>query len=156
MSLWHVDLASVPVTLFRSNSKFDQNSQCSGLKYGPPITTKFFTRHGSFTVVTKFVAIGWICYGQEHYKLSLNFEFDRNLSEDRVPVQYIKSADTGSACGIIWFFLSLKQDKSSTRNCHTRRSVRVHVYGVINKNWIYKIFCKSHIPCHTLCSKEFE
>ena len=31
----------VPLTLFRPNSKFDQNSQCPGLKKYQPITTKF-------------------------------------------------------------------------------------------------------------------
>ena len=33
--LWHVldgDLAPIPLTIFRSNSKFDQNLQCSGFK----------------------------------------------------------------------------------------------------------------------------
>ena len=45
-------LAPVPLTVFRSNSKFDQNLQCSDLKYTLPITTKFCTRHDSYTVVT--------------------------------------------------------------------------------------------------------
>ena len=44
--------APVPLTIFRSNSKFNQNLQCSGLKYILPITTKFCTRHDSYTVVT--------------------------------------------------------------------------------------------------------
>ena len=44
--------APVPLTLFRSNSKFDQNVECSSLKYASPITTKFCTRHDSNTVVT--------------------------------------------------------------------------------------------------------
>ena len=38
-------LAPVPLTIFRSNSKFDQNLQCSGWKCTPPITTQFYTRH---------------------------------------------------------------------------------------------------------------
>ena len=29
--------------------------------------------------VHNFVVIGWICYEQEHFKISLNFEFDRNI-----------------------------------------------------------------------------
>ena len=29
--------------------------------------------------VLKFVVIGWICYEQENYKISLNFELDRNI-----------------------------------------------------------------------------
>ena len=44
--------APVPLTIFRSNSKFDQNLQCSSLKCTLPTTTKFCTRHHSVTVVT--------------------------------------------------------------------------------------------------------
>ena len=36
---------------FRSNSKFNQNLECSGSKYIQPITTKFCTSHDSVTVV---------------------------------------------------------------------------------------------------------
>ena len=43
--------APVPLTIFRSNSKFDQNLECFSLKYSQPITTKFCTRHDSYTVV---------------------------------------------------------------------------------------------------------
>ena len=32
--------------------EFNQNLQCSGLKYTLPITTKFCTRHDSVTIVT--------------------------------------------------------------------------------------------------------
>ena len=46
------DLAPVPLTVFRSNSKFDQNVQYSGLKRTLLITTKCCTRHDSVTVVT--------------------------------------------------------------------------------------------------------
>ena len=45
------DLAPVPLTVFRSNSKFDQNLECSSLKHIELITTKFCTRHDSYTVV---------------------------------------------------------------------------------------------------------
>ena len=44
--------APVPLTIFRSNSKFDQNLQYSSLKCTLPTTTKFCTRHDSVTVVT--------------------------------------------------------------------------------------------------------
>ena len=44
--------APVPLTVFRSNLTFDQNLECSSLKYVLPITTKFCTRHDSVTVVT--------------------------------------------------------------------------------------------------------
>ena len=42
----------VPLSIFRSNSKFDENSECSGFEYTRPITTIFCTRHDSDTVVT--------------------------------------------------------------------------------------------------------
>ena len=49
---WISDLAPVPLSIFRSNSKFDENSKDSNVKYTPPITKIFCTRHDSFTVVT--------------------------------------------------------------------------------------------------------
>ena len=45
-------LAPVPLTVFRLNSKFDKNLECSSLKHAQPITTTFCTRHDSYTVVT--------------------------------------------------------------------------------------------------------
>ena len=45
-------LAPVPLSLFRSNSKFDENSERSSFKYTRLITTIFCTRHDSDTVVT--------------------------------------------------------------------------------------------------------
>ena len=45
-------LAPVPLSIFRSNSKFDENSERSSFKYIRPITTIFCTRHDSDTVVT--------------------------------------------------------------------------------------------------------
>ena len=44
--------APVPLSIFRSNSKFDENSKHSSVKYTRPITTIFCTRHDSVTVVT--------------------------------------------------------------------------------------------------------
>ena len=49
---WSTHQAPVPLTIFRPNSKFDQNLQCSSLKCILPTTTKFCTRHDSVTVVT--------------------------------------------------------------------------------------------------------
>ena len=46
------DLAPVPLSIFRSNSKFDESSERSSFKYTQPITTIFCTRHDSDTVVT--------------------------------------------------------------------------------------------------------
>ena len=48
----HSSLAPVPLSIFRSNSKFDENSERSSFKYIRPITTIFCTRHDSDTVVT--------------------------------------------------------------------------------------------------------
>ena len=45
-------LAPVPLSIFRSNSKFAENSKHSSVKYLRPITTIFCTRHDSVTVVT--------------------------------------------------------------------------------------------------------
>ena len=45
-------LAPVPLSIFRSNSKFDENSKHSSVQYTRPITTIFCTRHDSVTVVT--------------------------------------------------------------------------------------------------------
>ena len=42
----------VPLSIFRSSSKFDENSECSRFEYTRPITTIFCTRHDSDTVVT--------------------------------------------------------------------------------------------------------
>ena len=49
---WRHDMAPVPLSIFRSNSKFDENSKHSSVKYSRPITTIFCTRHDSVTVVT--------------------------------------------------------------------------------------------------------
>ena len=46
------NLAPVPLSIFRSNSKFDENSERSNFVYTRPITTIFCTRHDSDTVVT--------------------------------------------------------------------------------------------------------
>ena len=48
----NTDLAPVPLSIFRSNSKFDENSERSSFEYTRPITTIFCTRHDSVTVVT--------------------------------------------------------------------------------------------------------
>ena len=45
-------LAPVPLSIFRSNSKFDENSKHSSVNYTRPITTIFCTRHDNVTVVT--------------------------------------------------------------------------------------------------------
>ena len=54
-------MAPVPLSIFRSNSKFDENLERSSFEYTGPITTIFCTRHDSGT------------------EFSSNFEFDRNM-----------------------------------------------------------------------------
>ena len=49
---WHKLSPGTCPTIFWSNSKFDQNLQCSGLKCYLLIITKFCTCHDSYTVVT--------------------------------------------------------------------------------------------------------
>ena len=44
--------ALVPLTIFRSNSKLDQNLKCAASKCTLPIKWKFCIRHDSVTVVT--------------------------------------------------------------------------------------------------------
>ena len=50
---WNVLMPGArPLSIFRSNSKFDENSKHSSVKYTRPITTIFCTRYDSVTVVT--------------------------------------------------------------------------------------------------------
>ena len=50
--LWlGTDQVPVPLMIFRSNSKLDQNFKCFGFKCTLPITTKFCTCQDSVTVV---------------------------------------------------------------------------------------------------------
>ena len=75
-------LAPVPLTVLRSNSKFDQNLKCSSLKCTEPITTRFCTRHDSYTVawrVHNFVVIGWVHIELECCIFWSNNEFVRNI-----------------------------------------------------------------------------
>ena len=71
--------ALVPLTVFRSNSKFNKNLECSSLKYVQLITTKFCTCHNRVTVMTctKFHVIGRVYFKPEHSKSWSYFELDR-------------------------------------------------------------------------------
>ena len=59
-SAFNGDLAPVPLSIFRSNSKFEENSKHSSVKYTWSITTICCARHDSVTVVTcaNIVVIG--------------------------------------------------------------------------------------------------
>ena len=65
--------APVPLTIFRSNSKLDQNLKCSSLKCTLTITTKFCTRR-----VQNFFAICWTYFKLQHPKFLSNFTFNQN------------------------------------------------------------------------------
>ena len=77
--LTHWDQTSIPLAVFRSNSKFDKNSQCSGLKLVLPITTAYRTRNDSNTIVTcaKCRCDGLYRLWTRALQISLNYEFDR-------------------------------------------------------------------------------
>ena len=59
--------------VFRSNSMFDQNLECSILKYAPPITKKIGSRVQNFIVIVK------VHFKPKHGKFWSNFEFDRYI-----------------------------------------------------------------------------
>ena len=73
--------APVPLSIFRSNSKFDENSKHSSVKYTWLITTIFCTRHDSVTVVTcaKYRCDRRVYSKLEHSEFSSNFKFNRNM-----------------------------------------------------------------------------
>ena len=52
-------LALVPLTVFRSDSKFNKNLECFSLKYAQPMTKKFCTCHNSYTLKT---CAAFLCY----------------------------------------------------------------------------------------------
>ena len=72
-----------PLTVFRSNSKFEQNLQCSGLKYAQLLTAKFCARHNNVTSwrMQNFVVIGQICDEQEGVKSTAKFHRISNSIE---------------------------------------------------------------------------
>ena len=74
-----LDQTPVPLSIFWSNSKFNENSKHSSVKYMRPITTIFCTRHDSVTVVQNIVVIGGVYSKLERSEFSSNFEFDRNM-----------------------------------------------------------------------------
>ena len=78
---YDADQVPVPLTMFRSNLKFDQNLQCSGLKHTPPITTKCCTRHDSVTVVTytKCRCDRLNMIWTRTFQIFIELEFDRNI-----------------------------------------------------------------------------
>ena len=102
--------APASLTAFGSNSKFGQNLECFGLKYTQSITVQFYISHNNYIVLTftKFSCDGRICYKQERYQISLNFESDQNIVSATgarlVGIDFhalgkqIKMDDTGTLC----------------------------------------------------------
>ena len=72
--------ATVPLTVFRSNSKFDQTLQCTRLWYSPSITTKFFHTSRQYCCRDMRKILLWSAkYEWGYCEILLNFEFDRNI-----------------------------------------------------------------------------
>ena len=69
------DQAPVPLSIFRSNSKFDENSERSSFEYTRPITTIFCTRHDSDTVVTcaKYRCDRWYTFYNRVFWIFIEF-----------------------------------------------------------------------------------
>ena len=71
----------VPLTAFRSNSKFDQNLECCSLN----MLNLSHRKSAHVTIVTlswrvqNYVAIGGANFKPEHFKFWCHFEFDRNI-----------------------------------------------------------------------------
>ena len=70
-----LDLAPVPLSIFRSNSKFDENSERSSFEYTRPITTIFCTRHDSDIVVTcaKYRCDRWYTFYNRVFWIFIEF-----------------------------------------------------------------------------------
>ena len=125
-----IQLVPVPLTIFRSNSKFEQNWERSSLKYTKPITTKF----AHVTTVTlswrvqNFVVIGRVYFKPEHCKIWSNFEFDRNIVSGTVACCMIVLASSCfiSRCLIttnLFISISIGSLPASTNMGHNMLSV---------------------------------
>ena len=92
--LYMYSQAPVPLSIFRSNSKFDENSKHSSVNYTRPITTIFCTRHDSVTVVTcaKYRCDRSIIFGTRAFWIFI--EFDRNM---------LSGTGARSPCNTVWY-----------------------------------------------------
>ena len=92
--------ARVPLTIFRSNSKFDQDLQGSDLKCTLLITTKFCTRHDSYTVVTyaKFRCGRWRIFWGGALQILIEFQI-------RSKYRYWDGRQLGNRMSLKWRFL---------------------------------------------------
>ena len=68
----HSSLAPFPLSIFRLNSKFDENSKHSSVKYTRPITTIFCTRHDSVIVVTCKISLWSVEYIRNYSILNVH------------------------------------------------------------------------------------
>ena len=76
-----VILAPVPLSIFRSNSKFDENSKHYSVKLRGR-SQRYFAHVTTVSLswrVQNFVVIGRVYSKLEHSEFSSNFEFDRNM-----------------------------------------------------------------------------
>ena len=63
-------LAPVPLSIFRSNSKFDDNSERSSFEYTRPITTIFCTRHTRYSAYRAHISFDAL-YLHTEYDMSV-------------------------------------------------------------------------------------
>ena len=105
-----------PQTVFRWNSKVDQNMERSGLTYVQPITTKFCTRHDSHTVVActnflwsveQIISQSTANFGQisnsieiSLVRLYITFPFNHIYSLDNLRTFFIQSRIQGYTCHV--------------------------------------------------------
>ena len=122
--LWLIpSQAPIPLTLFRSNSKFNQNLESSGLRHSQPVTTKFCTHHNGFEVlhIPQQLHCCDIC------KISLWL------------AEYVMNKS-------IWYFIWLNIARVHI-NCITLLAARANCQDKSLVNSYYRVNFKSSISC---------
>ena len=92
MTTFSTLLAPVPLSIFRSNSKFDENSECYSFEYAR--SQRYLAHVTTVTLswrVQNIVVIGRVYFTLECFEFSSNFEFDRNML-----------SGTGARSGHVW------------------------------------------------------
>ena len=117
--------------VFRWNSKFDQNSQCPGLKFSLPTTTKFCARHDSITI-----SLGYAEY-VTNKSIKWNFEFDRNIVSGTCAWHHDSSRFSAKAC------LALHYTCISYFN---NRCQWLKLKNIFNLIWKYFYSCWFYFP----------
>ena len=134
-------MAPVPLTIFRSNSKLDQNLECSSLKCTQPITTKFYTHHDNVTVVTcaKF-RCDWLCLMGRGLGINVQYElWNTNSASSSLPSPFFENRPSHSTSPCI------------TPDC-MYNSVIKHVLSIIDSGGSLLTHWKRSIMMATLSS----